>query len=101
MLDNDNIISTSVSEAVKRIPTDDKDYRKSFFIAFYFVQPQHTKSRPTCIVANSKNSCLPTRIYVVLFVAFSLSQLQLGIFYLELSVSFSIKFKIKWPCENY
>ena len=29
MLDNDNIISTSVSEAVKKIPTDEKDYRNS------------------------------------------------------------------------
>ena len=28
MLDNDNIISTSVSEAVEKIPTDEKDYRK-------------------------------------------------------------------------
>ena len=26
MLDNDNIISTSVSEAVGKIPTDEKDY---------------------------------------------------------------------------
>ena len=26
MLDKDNIISTSVSEAVEKIPTDEKDY---------------------------------------------------------------------------
>ena len=39
MLDNDNIISTSVSEAVKKIPTDEKDYRKCSFIV-YFAQPQ-------------------------------------------------------------
>ena len=26
MLDNDNIISTSVSEALEKIPTDEKDY---------------------------------------------------------------------------
>ena len=26
MLDNDNIISTSVSEAVEKIPRDEKDY---------------------------------------------------------------------------
>ena len=32
MLDNDNIISTSVSEAVKKIPTDEKDYRKLSFM---------------------------------------------------------------------
>ena len=29
MLDNDNIISTSVSEAVQKIPTDEKDYRSA------------------------------------------------------------------------
>ena len=29
---------------------------------FYFAQPQYTKSRPTYIIANSRNSCLPTRI---------------------------------------
>ena len=47
MLDNDNIISTSVSEAVKKIPTDEKDYRKCSFIV-YFAQPQELpKSRPT------------------------------------------------------
>ena len=28
MLDNDNIISKSVAEAVEKIPTDEKDYRK-------------------------------------------------------------------------
>ena len=27
MLDKDNIISASVSEAVEKIPTDEKDYR--------------------------------------------------------------------------
>ena len=30
MLDNDNIISTSVSEAVEKIPTDEKDCKRSF-----------------------------------------------------------------------
>ena len=29
MLDNDNIISTSVSEAVEKIPTDEKAYRNA------------------------------------------------------------------------
>ena len=33
---------------------------------FYFAQPQYTKSRPTYIkIANSRNSCLPTRIHPV------------------------------------
>ena len=32
MLHNDNIISTSVSEAVEKIPTDEKDYRKCSFM---------------------------------------------------------------------
>ena len=65
MLDNDNITRTSVSEAVEKIPTDKKDYRKCSLIVFYFAQPQHTKSRPTYIIANSRNSCLPTRIHPV------------------------------------
>ena len=32
MLHNDNITSTSVSEAVKKIPTDEQDYRKCSFM---------------------------------------------------------------------
>ena len=32
MLDKDNIISTSVSEAVEKIPTDEKDYHKCPFM---------------------------------------------------------------------
>ena len=34
MLDKDNIISTSVSETVEKMPTDEKDYRKCFFACF-------------------------------------------------------------------
>ena len=34
MLDNDNIISTSVSDAAEKIPTDEKDYRKCSFTCF-------------------------------------------------------------------
>ena len=40
MLDNDNIISTSVSVAIEKIPRDEKVYRKCSFIVFYFAQPQ-------------------------------------------------------------
>ena len=32
MLDNDSIINTSVSKAVEKIPTDEKDYCKSSFV---------------------------------------------------------------------
>ena len=64
MLDNDNII-TSVSEADEKIPADEKVYRKCSFMVFCFTEPQHTKIRPTYIVANSRNSCLPTRIHSV------------------------------------
>ena len=32
MLDKDNVISTSASEAVEKIPTDEKDYRKYSFL---------------------------------------------------------------------
>ena len=34
MLDNDNIISTSVSGAVEKIATEEKGYRKHSFICF-------------------------------------------------------------------
>ena len=34
MLYKDNIISTSVSEAVEKIPTDEKDYCKCSFMCF-------------------------------------------------------------------
>ena len=64
MLNNDNII-TRVSEAVEKIPTDEEDYRKWFFMVFCFAQPQHTKSRATYIIANSRNSCLPSMIHSV------------------------------------
>ena len=39
MLDKDNIISTGLPEAVEKIPTDEKDYRKCSFI-IYSAQPQ-------------------------------------------------------------
>ena len=63
ILDKDNIISTSVSEAVEKIPTDEKDYRKCSFIV-YFAQPQQLQ-RVDQHIANSINSCLPTRIHSV------------------------------------
>ena len=34
MLDKDNIISTNISEAVEKIPIDEKDYRKCLFMCF-------------------------------------------------------------------
>ena len=63
MLGKDNIIRTSVSEAVEKIPSDEKDYRKCSFIA-YFAQPQQLQ-RVDQHIANSRNSCLPTRIHPV------------------------------------
>ena len=63
MLDKDNIISRSVLEAVEKIPTDEKDYRKCSFIV-YFAQPQQLQ-RVDQHIANSRNSCLPTRIHPV------------------------------------
>ena len=66
MLDNDNITSTSVSEVVEKIPTDKKDYHKCSFLVFYFAQHSiQTADQPTYIIANSRNSCLPTRIHPV------------------------------------
>ena len=63
MLDKDNIRRTSISEAVEKIPTDEKDYRKCFFIV-YFAQPQQLH-RVDQHIGNSINSCLPTRIHSV------------------------------------
>ena len=63
MLDKDNTISASVSEAVEKIPADEKDYRKCSFIV-YFAQPQQLQ-RVDQHIANSINSCLPTRIHSV------------------------------------
>ena len=34
MLDKDNVISTSVLEAIGKIPTDEKDYRNCSFMCF-------------------------------------------------------------------
>ena len=47
MLDKDNIISTSVSEAVEKIPTDKKDYPKCSFMCLLCTITAVTKSRPT------------------------------------------------------
>ena len=63
MLDKDNIVNTSVSEAVEKISTDEKDYRKCSFIV-YFTQPQQLQ-RVDQHIGNSINSCLPTRIHSV------------------------------------
>ena len=61
MLDKDNIISASVSEAVKKINTDEKYYRKCSFMRFTL----HCDSiqRADQHIANNNNSCLPTRIH--------------------------------------
>ena len=63
MLDKDNIISTSVSEAVEKIPTDEKDYRRCSFMCFTL--HSHNIQRADQHIANSRNSCLPTRIHPV------------------------------------
>ena len=62
MLDKVNIISTSVSEAVEKVP-DEKDYRKCFFICFTL--HSYSIQRADQHIANSRNSCLPTRIHPV------------------------------------
>ena len=63
MLDNDNRISASVSEAVEKIPTDEKDYCKCPFLCFTL--HSHSIQRAEQHIANSRNSCLPTRIHPV------------------------------------
>ena len=64
MLDKYNIIiNTSVSEAVEKIPTDEKDYCKCSFMCFTL--HSHSIQRADQHIANSRNSCLPTRIHPV------------------------------------
>ena len=63
MLDKDNVISTSVSEAVEKIPTDQKDYRKCSFMCFTL--HSHSIQGADQHIANSRNSCLPTRIHIM------------------------------------
>ena len=54
MLDKDNVITTSVSEAVEKIPTDEKDDHKCSFICFTL----HSRSiqRADQHIANRRNS---------------------------------------------
>ena len=40
MLHNDNVINTSVSEAVQKIPADEKKLSQMLLYVFYFAQPQ-------------------------------------------------------------
>ena len=47
MLDKDNIKSTGVPEAVEKIPTDEKDYRKCSFMCLLCTATAVTKSGPT------------------------------------------------------
>ena len=64
MLDKDNIISTSVSEAVEKIATDEKDYRNCFFVCFTLYS--HNIQRADQHIANIKiPSSLPTRMHPV------------------------------------
>ena len=62
MLDKDNFISTSVLEAVEKIPTNEKDYRKYSFMCFTL--DSYSIQRTDQHIANSRNSCLPTRIHL-------------------------------------
>ena len=64
MLDKYNIISTSVSEAVEKIPTNEKDYRKCSFLIFTLYS--HSTQRADQHIANIKiPSCLLTRMHPV------------------------------------
>ena len=52
MLDKDNIISTSVSEALEKIPTDEKDYCKCSFMCFTL--RSHSIQRADQHIANTQ-----------------------------------------------
>ena len=63
MLDKDNIISTSVSQAVEKIPIDEKYDPKCSFMRFTLYS--HSVQTADQLIANSRNSsCLPTRIHL-------------------------------------
>ena len=59
MLDKDNVISTSVSEAVEKIPTVEKNYRKCSFMCFK-LHSHSVQRADQQIVNSSRNSCLAT-----------------------------------------
>ena len=64
MLDKDNIISTSVSEAVEKILTDEKYYRKCSFMCFTL--NSHSIQRADQHIANIEiPRCLPSRMHPV------------------------------------
>ena len=64
MLVKDDIISTSVSEAVVKIPANEKDYRKCSFMCFTLYS--HSIQRADQHIANIEiPSCLPTRMHPV------------------------------------
>ena len=63
MLDKYNIISANVSEAVEKISTDEKDYRKCSFMCFTL--HSHNIQGADQHIPNSRNICLPTRIHSV------------------------------------
>ena len=61
MSDNYNIISTTVSEAVEKIPADYKDYCKCSFLCFTL--HSHSIQRADQHIANNRNNFLPTMIH--------------------------------------
>ena len=64
MLDKYNITSTSISEAVEKIPTDEKDYRKCSFMCFTLYS--HSIQRADQHITNIEiPSCLPNRMHPV------------------------------------
>ena len=64
MLDKDNIISTSVSGAVEKIHTDEKDYRKCSFMCFTLYS--HSIQRTDQHIANIEiPSCVFIRMHPV------------------------------------
>ena len=64
MLDKYNVISTSVSEAVEKIPTDKKDFRKCSFM-FFTLHSQSIQRADQHIANIEISSCLPTRMHPV------------------------------------
>ena len=55
MLDKANITSTSVSETVKKIPTDEKDYRKCNFLCLLCTATTYKEQLCTATYQNIAN----------------------------------------------
>ena len=63
MLDEDSITSASISEAVEKIPTDEKDYRKCTLMCFTLYS--HSIQRALCTATGPTLANIETVAYLL------------------------------------